>query len=65
MRRLVVAILAVALSVESCLGWSEGGHHLICVMAFDLLTREQQRELFDVLKEHPRYVEDFKIPEKA
>ena len=44
--------------------WSESGHHLIALLAFDELTPAEQRELLDLLKAHPRYAEDFTPPEK-
>jgi hypothetical protein len=43
--------------------WSEGGHHLIAAIAFSLLTNQEQAALLDVLKQHPRYAEDFVLPE--
>lgn len=62
--RVCVMFLAVVLSVQSCLAWSEGGHHLIAVMAFESLSPDQQAELSAILKEHPRFAEDFKPPAK-
>ena len=53
----------VAVTRTSC-AWSEGGHHLIASMAFDLLTADQQNCVIDVLKSHPRFAEDFSIPAK-
>ena len=44
--------------------WSEGGHHLIAAIAFGLLTDQEQVELLAVLKQHPRFAEDFVPPEK-
>ena len=44
--------------------WSEGGHHLIAAIAFSLLTDQERNELLVVLKQHPRYAEDFVPPEK-
>ena len=44
--------------------WSESGHHLIALLAFDELSSGEQRELLDLLKAHPRYAEDFTPPEK-
>ena len=44
--------------------WSEGGHHLIAAIAFSLLTDQEQDELLAVLKQHPRFAEDFVPPEK-
>ena len=44
--------------------WSEGGNHLIAAIAFSLLTDQERAELLDVLKNHPRFAEDFVPPEK-
>ncbi len=59
-----IAFLAIVLSVQTCFAWSEGGHHLIAVMAFETLSLDQQHELATILKSHPRFVDDFKPPEK-
>lgn len=44
--------------------WSESGHHLIAVLAFDHLTPDEQQRLLTILAAHPRYTEDFTPPEK-
>jgi hypothetical protein len=44
--------------------WSESGHHLIALLAFDELTSSEQRELLGLLQAHPRYAADFTPPEK-
>jgi hypothetical protein len=44
--------------------WSEGGHHLIAAIAFSLLSDQERSELLAVLKQHPRFAEDFVAPEK-
>jgi hypothetical protein len=59
-----IAFLTIVLSVQSCFAWSEGGHHLIAVMAFETLSPDQQFELSTILKSHPRFAEDFNVPEK-
>ncbi|MBN8603129.1 MAG: S1/P1 nuclease [Planctomycetes bacterium] len=43
--------------------WSEGGHHLIAVIAFNLLSGDEQEKLLTILKKHPRFEEDFKLPD--
>lgn len=62
--RVTITFLSVILSVQTCLAWSEGGHHLIAVMAFESLSQDQQHELSTILKAHPRFAEDFKPPAK-
>ncbi|HEY4261326.1 MAG TPA: S1/P1 nuclease, partial [Schlesneria sp.] len=62
--RVIVLFLIVVLSAQTCFAWSEGGHHLIAVMAFETLSHDQQQEVSTLLKSHPRFAEDFKPPEK-
>ena len=40
------------------------GHHIIAVLAFDLLNETEQNELLKILTAHPRYDEDFSPPDK-
>lgn len=62
----IIATLLIALILcNPVLAWSECGHHIIAVMAFDQLPPERQTELLRVLKEHPRFAEDFKISAKV
>jgi hypothetical protein len=62
MRRfLVLAVLLAALLPRGVAAWSESGHHLVALLAFDELTPEEQQKL---LAAHPRYAEDFTPPEK-
>jgi hypothetical protein len=44
--------------------WSESGHHIIAVLAFDQLNEIEQNELLRILAAHPRYDEDFSPPDK-
>jgi hypothetical protein len=60
----VILILLLIFPPRACFAWSEGGHHLIAAIAFSLLTNQEQAELLDVLKQHPRYAQDFVPPEK-
>lgn len=39
--------------------WSEAGHKIIASLALRQLTPEQQRRWAEILKQHPRYAEDF------
>ena len=61
--RLIFAVLLV-FPPQSAQAWSEGGHHLIAAIAFSLLTNQEQAELLAVLKQHPRFAEDFVPPDK-
>ena len=41
----------------------EQGHHVIAVMAYEQLEPDEQAELIRILKHHPRFEQDFTIPE--
>lgn len=62
--RLIVVLFAWILTAQTCLAWSEGGHHLITLVAYDLLKPERQERLRELIKFHPRFAEDFVPPEK-
>ena len=62
LKRLLAASLCLAIACQPCFGWSEGGHHLIAKMAFDLLPPHQQAEVRQILARHPRLTEDFRVP---
>jgi hypothetical protein len=59
----LIMILFLVLPPRTCFAWSEGGHHLIAVIAFSLLAEHERAELIAVLKQHPRFAEDFVPPE--
>ena len=60
--KIILAFLAVFFIGQSCFAWSEGGHHLIAVMADQLLDKGDRLELLTILDEHPRFAEDFTPP---
>lgn len=57
-------VLLLVIPPPAVMAWSEGGHHVIAAMAFKLLTPKEQAELIRLTKSHPRFSEDFKIPEE-
>jgi S1/P1 Nuclease len=59
----ILLVLIFAMPPQSAWAWSEAGHHIIAVMAFKLLTKEEQAKLRSLLEQHPRYAEDFSPPE--
>jgi hypothetical protein len=61
---MIVAFLITCFIAQPCLAWSEGGHHLIAVLAYELLTESQQEQIQTILASHPRFAEDFVVPEK-
>lgn len=60
--RIIVASLLVCLVAQPCLAWHEPGHHIVALLAFDLLSKEEQQELLVLLREHPRFKNDFAPP---
>jgi hypothetical protein len=62
LRLFTAALMLFVGTVRPGYGWSESGHHLIAVLAFDLLTEQQRTELLEILAAHPRYAEDFTPP---
>jgi hypothetical protein len=62
---LVIALALSAPLARRAAAWSESGHHLVALLAFDDLTPEEQQKLLAILAAHPRYAEDFTPPEKA
>jgi len=43
--------------------WWDCGHHVIASIAFDKLKPEERALFLDLLKHHPRYAEDFTVPD--
>lgn len=64
-RRMVVRtclVFAGSLGATTVDAWSEAGHHVVALLAYDLMTFEEQKQLGDILSRHPRYAEDFRPP---
>ena len=64
MKKLLLAFLILLQPIPAH-AWSEGGHRLIALMAFDLLSKDEQAKLLKTLEKHPRYKEDFAPPSMA
>ena len=63
--RFIVFVLVLVFAFPpKLLAWSEGGHHLIAAVAFSLLADKEKTKMLQVLKQHPRFAEDFVAPEK-
>jgi len=60
---IAVLMLLGILGSRSCHAFWAQGHHAIAVLAFEKLSPEDQAELIPILKQHPRFEQDFKIPE--
>jgi hypothetical protein len=52
----------VLFSPSQSVAWWECGHHIIAVLAYDLLTEGEQERMLQILAAHPRYAVDFKPP---
>jgi hypothetical protein len=62
-RFIVFVLIVFTVLPAKLLAWSEGGHHLIAAVAFSLLSHKEKTELLRILKQHPRFAEDFVPPE--
>lgn len=60
MLRILIAVVALCPSVANA--WSEGGHHLIGLVAYHLLDDGQKAAFQGMLAQHPRFTEDFAVP---
>lgn len=56
------ATLLLALLPSLAPAWSPCGHHVIALIAYDLLDGPQQAALVQRMKQHPRFGEDFDPP---
>ena len=63
--KLLASLLIVLVLINPVLAWSEGGHHIIAVMAFRKLPTDRQNELLRILESNPRFADDFKVPAKV
>ncbi|HTQ39799.1 MAG TPA: S1/P1 nuclease [Pirellulales bacterium] len=58
MHRILIAAL-VAAATSTALAWSEAGHKIVGSIAFRQLTPDQQDKIVAILKNHPRWQQDF------
>lgn len=58
----LASLCIITLFPSTLLAWSEGGHYLIALMAYDRLPTAKQTELLNLLQSHPNYAKDFKVP---
>jgi S1/P1 Nuclease len=63
-RNALCAILIALFVMPSApaVAWSEGGHHIIALMAFRLLSKEEQASFIAIFEHHPRFSQDFTPP---
>ena len=58
-------LTAFLLLTSTAHAWSESGHNIIALMAYDLLDESEQEELVRILKNHPNYDKDFQPPART
>ena len=58
MRRLLFALSLIAIC-STAYAWSEAGHKIVGSIAFRQLSPEKQAKIVAILKNHPRWKEDF------
>jgi hypothetical protein len=59
---IVVAVVATLIIPSPSGAWSEGGHHLIGLLAYHLLDDAEKAAFQELLAAHPRFAEDFEAP---
>ncbi len=59
MRQLLFAAVTIAVTASQAFGWSASGHKIVGSIAFRQLTPAQQEKIVEMLKNHPRFKEDF------
>ena len=63
--KIIATICIIVMAIpRPAWAWSECGHAIITLMAFDLLTPTEQQQVIKLMRQHPRYAEDFAPPEK-
>ena len=60
MKRFLLATLLVLSSATMTHAWSDSGHKIIASIAFRQLTPNEQAKIVAILKQHPRFEQDFK-----
>ncbi len=58
-RSALAFFLIATLVTHPCLAWSECGHNIIAILAFDLLPQSKQTRALELLQSHPRQMPDF------
>ena len=62
--RMLIVFAVAFLQATFAHAWSECGHHIVAVLAYDQLTAAEKSELQRILIAHPRYAEDFAPADK-
>jgi S1/P1 Nuclease len=59
-KRILLATLVVLSSAALAQAWSDSGHKIVASIAFRQLAPEEQAQVVAILKQHPRFEQDFK-----
>src|SRR5262245_4042069 len=59
MRTAILTLCLAACFAPPAVAWNATGHKLISSIAFRQLSRQQQRQIVEILKRHPRFTPDF------
>lgn len=62
-RGVAVCVVWSIVMTGSSRAWWESGHHVIAVLAFELMDEPARQEALTILAAHPRFAEDFTPPE--
>lgn len=59
LRIVAISLLFFSHFLPQALAWSEGGHRVIALVAYEKLSPDQRAQALKILHHHPRYQEDF------
>ncbi len=62
-RRLVCGIILCGVTSPLAWGWAAAGHHMVGVIAYDLMGPAERKQMLDVLRKHPQFDKHFAPPE--
>jgi hypothetical protein len=60
MKRILTAAVLTIATATSAFGWSDSGHKIVASIAFRQLSPDEQAKIAAILKQHPRFEQDFK-----
>jgi len=56
------AVCILSIGTPSAFGWSEGGHHIIASLAYQMLDDADKQAIVELLKQHPQFGTEFVPP---
>jgi hypothetical protein len=56
----IVIVVGVVLSAAAAEAWFDSGHKITASIAYRMLSPAQQKTLVDILRQHPRFEQDFR-----